>query len=420
MKHEYIEQYNWMPELEKCIGAIDFLVGASNEILPDIRKWHQWPNIDFLIRSAIYRENWAGGGGRSLEQLKYWTDGLRIKGYSGRPRKSTHATDEKNLPSHNPEIDNAILASGTTTSPEAVKEANIFLKQGVNLSLITATTPKILEERLKRGETKESVWDHFKEKYGDWNKRVVYLFQDDTEEKKELASLNTPFERKLGLISIGLVNSIDVYHDRYDVYPGRFEGSETIPLIAISNTISNFLYYFKNRVVRSINRSQKQIYKVVEKIAEAHDIRHVSPYLNFREGTCFEIRLGNLGYNKEGKTVRAITSENYGSEGSSDLRSDTLLFVIALEGTEVFAYQIMKEAKKKRVRDRIYVGDSTSKIAKYATLVIPIPEPVHRYKGVINLGYPAIGFILDGITAAVKYELGMTEQQLRENHSQHG
>jgi len=414
-----ITSLDWKPEVGNFAGTIAYLTGATMETLIDIKRRRQWTNIEKIIKSAIYKKNYGCGGGRSLWRFKYFTKGLEIKGYSGRPQNACYTTRDEPLPSHDPNIDNAILASYSTTSPEAVKGAKIFAEQGVNTSLITGTTPKMLEDKRKKEGWKESAWEYLK-KQKDWKRQVVYLFQKEDEEKEQLAALNTEFEFKLGPVSIGFANCIGLYHDIYDVIPGRYEESEAIPLKTISDTIESFYYYIIKRLVPSFNKNQDLIYKLIQLILEANEIRHVSPYLNSIEGKCLEIRLGTLGYNKrEGKSVKAITSENYGSEGSSDLKPDTLLILNALEGTEVFANQISREAKKKKVNNIVYVGDPDSGIAKNATMIIPIPEMVHRYHGVISLCYPSVGLLYDGVTSQIKHDLGYTEGKMREEHSQH-
>jgi hypothetical protein len=340
-------------------------------------------------------------------------------GYTGRPREAVYTTADRNLPSHDPGIDNAILATCSTTSPEAVKEAKIFAEQKVNMSMITATTPEILEEKRKNEKFKESAWDQIKQQ-GDWEKRVVYLTQDETKEKKLFTPLNTPYEHKLGLFLIGFVNTMGIYHNKYSTHPSGYEKSDNIPLKAFSDTLESWLFYCQNRLIPSIHKSQKPICDSIQAILNAYEIRHVSPYVNSIEGNCLEIRLANLGYSKKGKSVKAITSENFGHEGSTDLKSDTVLIVNALTGTEVFAHTIIEEGVKKRVENIIYMGDPDSDIAKHATIVIPIPESVHRYSGIISLGYPAMGVVYDAMTSQLMHDLNMTEEKLWENHSEHG
>jgi hypothetical protein len=404
--------YEWKEGLENFEGTLYFLK-ESIDLNHKLVKT-QWPNVENLVKSCIYRRNFFGGSLKSLESSKYGAEGLRRVGYTGRHRPATYSIDQKNLPSHNPEIDHAIITTGSTTTKPVVQQMETFIACGVKTSMVTFTTPEMLEERRKK-EHIPSAWDFFKKQKG-FEKQVIYLYQRDPKERENplFAPMNSEFENNSKLTWTAMADCIKEYHSLY-------EDSGMIPLKTVSDTMLSCEDYLTHELIPCSQKYQDRIYNSIQAIKNSQDIRLVASGPNTMGRNSFMIRLENCGFNGREKTVDVINSESYGREGSSDIDVNTLVIGISADGKDVFTQMIMEEAKKKKAKQRIFIGNPYSEMAKYATEVIPIPWSIHGYNGVFGgFGYLGIEFVLDSMISQIAKELGITEEDMRREHSQHG
>ena len=420
MKYKWIKELPWKKGLEQVADTLDYLIESESLIIPFIKKnpyieeKNQWPKVKNLVFSSLNRRIYSGGGGKSRQGFLYWTKGLETFGYAGKPKRPTYKIGDDGIPSHKPDIDIAVVPSGSTTSPKVIEQMKIFTSLGIKTFLITYTTPEKLEERRNKEGTLESAWDTFKTQ-DQSEEQVIYLPQRKSERQGIAAPLNTEFESNLKPVGTALADSMKKYHEFY-------EGSDTIPLKTISDTMGSCFNYYKHCLVPFLFEYQNQIYDTVQLIKdpEISAVRIFSPGINSMAGNGAMIRFSNI-FDTEEKNVRTITSETFDSEGSSDLRSDTLLMVYAIKGNELFVHPIMREAKKKNVKHIVYIGNPKSEsLTKLATIVIGIPWSFWGYDGVFGgLGPLGMELLNDAISAQVGKDLGRAEGYLRKHHSQH-
>lgn len=416
----------WWPELETFKESLFFLKDAVGEVGDMIST--QWPNIEYMIGSVINKRGFGHASGRTLQSLKFLSYNMKNRlGYDGNARPCFYiVAEDPNVTAHYPDKDVGIIVTGSTTTSPAVQGAKVLSEEGVKMFLITYSPIDAIGERQKKykeetGKELESVWDYLV-KQDDFERHVIYLpsrysnlnkrrRSEDDRKRASLAPMGTKFEDCAALFFEGMLDTIEDYHLRY-------EGSETIPVKTMSDTIKFFTDYYDKSLIPGCHKIQDDIYDFIQDITNSGHVKIAPSGESEIVGRSFIIRLANCGFNGLGKSVHIIDSSNYGPPGSSNIRAEDSVIGLSISGLSSHTINIMKEAEKKKAK-KIWLITSNphseiSDIAK--NLIIPSTYPGYSRE----FGHLGTQIFLDATIAQLAKNLGLDEKDLRDLHSRYG
>lgn len=417
---------DWWSELGTFEESLFFLKDATGELGDMVNT--QWPNIEYMIGSVVNKRGFGHASGRTLQALKFLSYNMKNRlGYDGNTRPCFYiVAEDPNVTAHYPDKDVGIIVTGSTTTGPAVQGAKVLSEEGVKMFLITYSSLEAVKKRQRKykeetGKELESVWDYLV-KQDDFEKHVVYIpsrYSDLNKQRREeedrkrasLAPMGTKFEDCAALFFEGMLDTIADYHLRY-------EGSETIPVKTMSDTIKFFIDYYDKSLVPGCYKIQDDIYDFIKDLTKSNHVKIAPSGESEIVGRSFTIRLANCGLDGLGKSVHIVDSSNYGPPGSSNIKAEDLVIGISVSGLSSHTINIMKEAERKGTK-KIWLLTSNphselSDISK--TLVIPSTYPGYTRE----FGHLGAQIFLDATIAQLAKNLGLDEKDLRDLHSRYG
>jgi hypothetical protein len=423
-----MRRYDWNKGLKpnqnlKTFGdALQYFSECIDELTLKLKD--QLGTLKYMIDSSIDHRIFLGATGRTQYALSFLPYALRrYSHYNGGFRPDIYEIGkDANIPVNDPETDVGIVASGSSFRPTSVNAMKVLTEDGVKSFFLTYTT---LEEARKeqKVEPKESVWDYFVQQKN-YEERVIFLPMREESRKKErrkasLAPEGTKYELCTAASAYAISNYICRYHSNGNTTPKK------IPIETVLENMKIFRDYLAKDLIDQCYNSRFEIADFVQDLYEFKHKNVVGFDLSEVNRDSFVNRLTHcrhLGkgkkYEKEGKSVHAIKSTDFG-----DIDENTLFIGISRSGDNPLTWMVLAEAMEKKA-EKIYLitCHANPEIDTYTNKIV-LPPIVGSYKEDTcksEFGPLGIYAFLDSCIAQLADNMDLDEPELESFHSRYG